>query len=144
MNAPSRVASLSAGLGIAAVALAAIGPLLVWSGLATPLRGFRYFGFGLLAALLALLIGLVALWLTRPASGRMGRSRARLGALLGGALLAAVILPNLAAFTLPPINDITTNPADPPLYDEIAALEANRGRDMGPAGPEFEAAQRAA
>ena len=144
MNAPSRVASLSAWLGITAVTLAAAGPMLVWSGLAAPLRGFRWFGFGLLAALLALLIGLVAVWLTRPASGRTGRSRARLGVLLGGGLLAAVILPNLPAFRLPPINDITTNPGDPPLFDEIAALEANRGRDMGPAGPEFEAAQRAA
>jgi uncharacterized protein (DUF1499 family) len=144
MSAPSRVASLSAWLGIAAVALAVAGPVSVWSGLAEPLRGFRTFGFGLLAGLLALLVGLVALWLTRPASGRGGRSRARIGVGLGGALLLAVILPNLAAFQLPPINDITTSPGDPPLYVEIAGLEPNRGRDMGPAGPEFEAAQRAA
>jgi uncharacterized protein (DUF1499 family) len=144
MNAPSRVASLSAGLGVAAVALAVTGPALVWSGLAEPLRGFRLFGLGLLAGLLALLVGLVALWLTRPASGRTGRSRARVGVGLGGALLLGVILPNLAAFRLPPINDITTNPDDPPLYVEIAELEPNRGRDMGPAGPNFESAQRAA
>jgi len=101
--------------------------------------------------LLALVLGGIGILRTRPASGRSGRGKATLGTALGAALLgttlgAAAVTQMAAADSaaLPPINDITTNPADPPAFFAIASLDANAARDMAYPGESFAEPQRAA
>lgn len=137
MERPSRIATAAEGLGVAALCLAGGGPLLIRLGAFTPMRGFNAFLLGSAVGLLALAVGAIGIWRTRRAGGRPGRARAVRGfgaGLLLVALLAAAVAP---ARGLPPVNDITTDPDDPPLFDAIARLRPNRGRDMGYAGGEL-------
>ncbi len=124
------LANVSAGLGLLALALAAAGPALIHLGLLTPMRGFNAFGLGLVTGLLALLTGLVALWFTRPATGRGGRSRAVQGALCGALVIGIVFNAARPGSGAPPVNDITTNPQDPPMFSAALGLPENVGRDM--------------
>jgi hypothetical protein len=125
------LAKVSGVLGIVALALAALGPALIHLGALTPMRGFNAFSLGLLAGLLALLTGLIALWLTRPATGRGGRGHALRGALCGAGMIAIVATGAGAGSGLPPVNDITTNPQDPPLFSAALGIPENVGRNMG-------------
>lgn len=126
----STLAKISAALGLLALALAAAGPALIHAGVVAPIRGFSTFLFGALAGVFALLTGLVALWLTRPASGRGGRGRALQGALCGALVVGLVLRAALSSSDLPPVNDITTNPQDPPMFSAALGLPENTGRDM--------------
>ena len=69
---PSPVATISGALGCASVAFFVLGPISIQLGITSPFIGFRIFTLGILLALLALVLGAVALWLTRSASGRSG------------------------------------------------------------------------
>lgn len=142
---PSRVAVAARALGVLGIAAVALGPLLIHLGVAPPMTGFTLFGVGaIVGGLLALLLGLVGLWLTRPAAGRSGRGPALTGLLLGAALLSLVVVAGSPGRGLPPINDITTDLDDPPAFVVIAQLEANRDRDMSYPGDAFSSAQRTA
>jgi uncharacterized protein (DUF1499 family) len=88
-------------------------------------------------ALPALALGAVGVWLTRAASGRPGRGRALLGLLVGLGLVGTVAVAAGPSRGLPPVNDITTNPDDPPVFSASAKLEANEGRDLSYAGGEL-------
>jgi uncharacterized protein (DUF1499 family) len=134
---PSWIATAAAWLGGAALCLAASGPLGIRIGALTPMRGFNAYLLACALGLVALAVGAVGLWFTRPKSGRPGRSRAVFGAGAGLVLLALVAQAVGPARGLPPVNDITTNPDDPPLFDAAARLRPNRGRDMGYAGGEL-------
>lgn len=150
MEPASRAAVWSSRVAVAGVVLFALGPALNQLG-APPLMGFAIFALGgVLLGFLAVLLGAIGLWTTRRSAGRSGRGRARAGALIGivlmGATLGAASLSSIAkggARDLPRINDITTDPADPPAFVKIAALEANAGRDMA-YPPDFAAQQRQA
>jgi uncharacterized protein (DUF1499 family) len=132
----ARLASLVAG---AAGALALGGPLLASLGAVRPLVGFTMFALGGLLALLGLVLGALGLRATR--GGAAGRGRAWFAVVVGAAVLAALLSGALAGRGLPRINDITTNPEDPPVFEAAAREEANRERDMAyPAG--FAAQQR--
>ena len=144
MDAPSRVATLAAALGIVGAVVFAVGPLSVQLGAANPFVGFRIFLLGALLGLVALLLASVGLWRTRAAAGRGGRGRALLGALLGFAVIGVLLLAAGGAGDLPQINDITTNPDDPPIFTAALRDPANRGRDMSYPGDEFAEQQRAA
>jgi uncharacterized protein (DUF1499 family) len=126
----SRVADAAASAGALAVALLGLAPLAIHLGATSPFTGFRLFLLGMLAGLIALVLGLAGLWSTRASAGRSGRGRALAGALLG---LLAVGLPfglTLPARALPRINDITTNPADPPAFAAALRINENQGRDF--------------
>ena len=141
----SRIASASRGIGAVAALLFAGIPAAIQLGLTTSKAGFPLFLFGGGGlGLVALVTGLVGLLRTRAGSGREGRGRALAGTLLGGGILLVAILLNGPALSLPPINDITTSPGDPPAF--VAALNdpANQGRDMSYPGAEFTAQQTAA
>lgn len=128
MEAPSRVASAAAGLGILAIALVVGAPLGTFLGLFGP-GAFYLFGLGALLGPIALGVGCVALWLTRAAAHRPGRERALTGAGLGFVIVAslALILATTGGGDVPPINDITTNVDDPP---EFVQAPTETGTDM--------------
>jgi uncharacterized protein (DUF1499 family) len=122
LQTPSRVATAAAALGCAGAALFVLGPLAIQAGAASPFGGFRAFALALPLALLALLLGLAGLWTTRAhaTEERTGRGRAWLAVLLGLGMLGAVAAAVAPSRDLPRINDITTNPDDPPQFRDPA------------------------
>ena len=139
----SRAALAAAVLGVLAAADAVLGPVLAGTGVVRPLTGFYLFAVGMLEAVLGTILALVAFARTKAGSGRSGRGLAWLGFATSTAVLAAVVQAGSAGRGVPSINDITTNPADPPGFELALADPANAGRDMGyPA--DFAAQQRGA
>jgi uncharacterized protein (DUF1499 family) len=135
VQSPSRVASAARLAGLAGVALFALGPLAIQLGLASPFAGFLVFVGGLFAGLAALVLGVAGLLATRAASARAGRPSATTGLLLGALIVACVAVAVSPGRGLPRINDITTDPADPPAFSDPARAYP---------GEEFARAQRAA
>jgi uncharacterized protein (DUF1499 family) len=136
----SLAAVLASSVAAAAAALAIGGPLLANLGAVRPLAGFGMFALGGLLALAGLVLGAFGLRATR--AGREGRGRAWFAVAVGAAVLAALLSGALGGRGLPRINDITTSPDDPPVFEAAAREEANRERDMAyPA--DFAAQQRA-
>jgi uncharacterized protein (DUF1499 family) len=138
----SRVATLSAALGLLAGAAFGLGPAGIQIGIFTPFIGFRIFGLGALVGLLALVLGLIGLWRTRHSAQRDGRSRAVAGTALGGLVVLTILLVVGSAGNLPAINDITTDLDDAPSFSFAQKIEANEGRDLSYAGGELAGQQR--
>jgi len=145
MESPSRVASAARLAGLLGIGLFALGPLAIQLGLASPFVGFRIFGLGLLAGLAALVLGLFGIAATRSSSGREGRAQALTGLLLGAVVVACVAFAARPGIGVPAINDITTDPADPPAFSDpsrsypgAAFAEAQRAAypDLAPIGLE--------
>ena len=136
----SLLAVLASFVAGAAAVLAAGGPLAANLGLARPLAGFGMFALGGLLGLLGLLLGALALRTTR--GGRPGRSRAWFAVAVGGVVVALLVLGALGGRDAPRINDLTTNPDDPPVFEAAAREDANLGRDLS-YPPAFAAEQRA-
>jgi uncharacterized protein (DUF1499 family) len=138
MTRRSRIAVVAGALGALGIFDILLGPILIHVGAVVPLFGFQWlFGLGLLEAIAGLAVGLVALYLTRGDSGLGGRSFAWAG--VGCGLLAVVLLASAGrpGAGLPAINDITTDPEDPPL---LSATD----RDMSYPAERFAPQQRAA
>ena len=116
-----------------AVATVFGGVALAWLRVLPALVAFRVFSLG---ALVALVLGLVSigLWARGRRLGPGGVAAAGIGVVL-------VVLAVRAA-GVPVINDLTTDPADPPLFRQAASLPANAGRDLG-YPPGFAELQRA-
>lgn len=138
---PSFAASLAAFVAGAGGLLALAGPLLAHFAVLAPMQGFQVFLLGALLALAGLVLGVFGLRATR--GGRGGRDRAWFAIGVGGAVLLAVLIGASAGVGLPRINDITTDPDDPPVFEAAREAPPNRGRDMG-YPPEFAEQQRAA
>ena len=126
----SRVASAARIVGVAALACFAGSPTLIQLGILGPGIGFRTFLLGAFLGLLAVVLGGVGLWLTRAAAAG-GRDRAATGTVLGAAIVAVVLVAGAGGGGVPPINDITTDLDDPPVFVAALALDDNDGRDMG-------------
>ena len=137
MSRPAFAAVWSLRTGSVGLALLAIGPLLIQLGITAPMGGFLVFQVGLLLGLVTLGMAVVGVLRTRPASQREGRPQAVTGLALGLAVLTVVAFAARDGGGVPAINDITTNTQDPPQFDAIAKLEANRDRDMSFPGPLF-------
>lgn len=124
----SKLATGAAGVTLVALALPILGILGIHAGALAPMTGFSLFGAGaLLGSLAALILGLLGLIVTRGGRDPEGRKRAQIGAIGGAALLGAVFLVAAPGFDFPPINDITTNLADPPAF---AGDPSGRNGDM--------------
>ena len=124
-------------MGTIGMLLGVGGPAL--NQLGTPaMVGFYTFALGGLLGLVALVLGAAGLLTTRTAPGRFQAVR---GMLFGAVLVGALAYGASPGGGLPPINDITTNPDDPP---EFVTIATNRGVDMSYPGAEFAAQQRAA
>ena len=127
----SPLAIWSARLSWFALAVAALSVIIVRSGLLEIGPAIATFGAALVFAAAAILLALasfVAIW----RSGAPGLGRALGGMLLGLALLAYPAWLGLRASTLPEINDVTTDVANPPRFDVLSRLRP-RGRVDYPA-----------
>jgi uncharacterized protein (DUF1499 family) len=140
----SRVAGAAGWSAATAVALSVLGPAAVHLGLAAPLAGFQLFQLGMLAGLVAVLLGLAGLWATRSSAGRSGRGSAAAGVLIGALAVGGPIAIASRAAGLPLINDITTDPGDPPVFVAALRIDANHGRDLSYPGDSAASEQRAA
>src|SRR5262245_9306367 len=102
--------------GMLAVTLVAVGVIAAHFYLTPAFFGFQLFAFGFLLSLLGFVLGIIGLLMTRTGPRRVARPRALVGTLLS----LAVALPVFAVLTVhsryPPINDITTDFANPPEY----------------------------
>ncbi len=139
----SRLAQLAIIVAGISLSLYVGSILLVQLGAVSPLAGFQLHMLGAVIGPVALLIGLFALFTTRPASGRAGRGLALGAACIGALMLVLVLATAGPSAGVPPINDITTAPDDPPAFVVLTREEANVERDMGYPGEEFASQQRA-
>ena len=128
--------------GMLAVTLVAVGVIGAHFYLTPAFFGFQLFIFGFLLSLLGFVLGIIGLLMTRSGPRRVARPRALIGTLLS----LAVALPVFAVLTVhsryPPINDITTDFANPPEYVHAVELTANQGRDMKYNRDKYMAAQQ--
>lgn len=139
----SRLATAAATLGALAVVVGAGGVLGATLGVLAPMQGFGAFALGGLLGVVSVIVSGFALRATRAGSGRSGRGRAWLGLVLGGVMLATLLRGASAGAGLPRINDITTDPDDPPQFEYAKRDPATRERSYDyPAG--FAEQQRAA
>lgn len=109
----------SSWLALFSVALLAVTVLLHRFFALSSLLAINLFVVGLAGAGLAVLVGLWALariWFT----GYVGAGSAVLGVLLGTAMLAGPAVYGLTHSQLPWINDVTTDPANPPAFVALA------------------------
>lgn len=131
-------------MAIVGVLLAAAGVLGAQVDLLGPLPAFGVFGIGLLALLIAIVVLLIGLLLSKGTGGAMPTVRAW-GA-VGAALVALVVIfsqrPGYESG--PPIHDLTTDVNDPPAFEAIAPLRADARNPVAYAGPETAAQQQAA
>ncbi len=144
MESSSRAARLAAILGLGALAVCVLGPVVVQLGLTAPMAGFAAFLLGNLLALAALVSGTIGVWGTRVAAGRSGRGRALMGVAAGLLIIGLAVSANISAGFPPRINDITTDTEDPPAFQAARTLDANRGRDLSYPGESFASLQRRA
>ena len=108
-----------------------IGAALAHFGAVPPLSGFLVFGLSLLCGLVAGALALGAFYTTRAASNRSGRPLAWLGVVAAATAIGVLGFARSSA-DVPPINDISTDLAEPPAF---GTDPSDRGRDMAyPAG----------
>ena len=121
----------------AALAAFVLGPLGAHLGVLPPRIGFLVFA-------LAGLLGLVSVPFAVVGIAR-GRTLGARRALLVGGLVSLVFLVLAAnARSAPVINDVSTDPGNPPRFVAAATLAANQGRDLAYPGPAVAALQAAA
>jgi uncharacterized protein (DUF1499 family) len=127
----SRIATAARAAGIAAAVLFVAVPLAAQLGMETTRGAFLVFLAGVLLGLVALVLGLIGIVRTRASSGRDGRGRAIAGTLIGAVIVGVVVVATGDSRSVPAINDITTDPGDPPAFVSALELPSNQGRDMG-------------
>jgi uncharacterized protein (DUF1499 family) len=128
--------------GMLAVTLVAVGVVGAHFYLTPAFFGFQLFAFGFLLSLLGFVLGIIGLLMTRSGPRRAARPRALIGTLLSGAVALPVFAVLMAHSKYPPINDITTDFANPPEYVHAVELIANQGRDMKYNRDKYMAAQQ--
>ncbi len=126
----SIVARVALLLAVAGPACAAGGALLAYHRIVAPFTGFRLFGLALPLAVLAILVSVVALVRVRGGRNPKARRRGRVAMTLGAMTFAAMVGLTLPSLGRPLINDIATDPSDPPAFVHAGELAGNRGRDM--------------
>jgi uncharacterized protein (DUF1499 family) len=137
----SKLAAWSGRLGLFAFAVAVLSVIILRSGLLEIVPALATFAAALIFAGLAILLAFasfVVIW----RQGLSGLGYSLLGLLLGLLLLAYPGYLGYRASKLPAINDITTDPANPPRFDVLARLRP-RGRTEYPGAATAER-QRAA
>ena len=120
-----RLGGLARVLGIGAVLLAIVGTTLARNDLIPKTTGFMGLTFGILAALLALVIGLITLLIAwrRPAPG--AARKALTGVIPAAALLGVVLTIVVPASKYPPLHDASTDLTDPPAFQVLEVRKDN-------------------
>lgn len=120
-----RLGAAARVLGIGAVLLAIVGTTLARYDLIDKMPGFYGLVLGILAALLALVIGLIALLVAwrRPAPGAM--RKALTGIVPAAVLLGVVLSIVVPASKYPPLHDASTDLADPPAFEVLKVRKDN-------------------
>ena len=119
----SKLAAWSGRLGLFALAVAALSVIILRSGLLEIVPALATFAAALIFAGLAILLAFasfVVIW----RQGLSGLGYSLLGLLLGLLLLAYPGYLGYRASKLPAINDITTDPHDPPRFEAVARLRS--------------------
>src|SRR5262245_33778108 len=109
-------------LGLVAMGLFVLGPLLAWLRWVPALTGFAIFALGGLLALVVTIIALIR--------ALRGRGFGRGGVLAAAVAAAFFVWSAVRGAGTPMINDYTTDLADPPAFKQAAAEPANAGRDL--------------
>jgi uncharacterized protein (DUF1499 family) len=118
---PSRLALWSRRLAVFSLAVALLAIVIEQADLLEIVPVLVTFGAALVVAALAVLVAFaafVSLW----QNGGAGLGQAVTAVLIGMGLLAYPGYLGYQAYTLPPINDITTDPIDPPRFEVVARL----------------------
>jgi uncharacterized protein (DUF1499 family) len=119
-------------LGVVGALAFVVGPILAHVHALPALGGFVLFGLGGLLGLIALIVAAVG-----AARGGVGA-----GLALGTVVTIAFFAIALPGRKYPRINDITTDPGNPPQFVKAGSLEGNAGRDMKYPGPSCAEQQR--
>ena len=121
------LAFLDAMLAVAMIAAGIVGAHFY---LVAPFMGFQLFALGFLLSILASVIGIIAIYVTRKPQAQAGRRRAVVGTVIGAVIAIPLILTVLASSKYPPINDITTDFENPPEFVYAQKLQHEPNRDM--------------
>ena len=138
-------------LGLSILALAVLtGLLAVLSGFGSRWgiwnfrTGFTLLRWAAYAAVAVSVVSMIALWFTRPGTGRRGFWLAGLALVLSIPIFAVPIGWRARAGDVPRIHDITTDTNDPPEFVQIAPLRADAPNPVEYPGLEVAAQQRQA
>jgi len=115
---------------ILAVAMIAAGLVGAHFHLIAPFMGFTMFGLGAFVSVLGLLVGLLAIFLTRKPQLAAGRNRASIATGICAVIVLPMIVTILASSKYPPINDITTDFDNSPEFVYAQQLQHVPNRDM--------------
>lgn len=125
--------------GILAAVLAIVGIMCAHFGVLPPfhwqlspaLFGFLILLYAFFIAVLGIIVGVIALLVTfLLPTRRPGRVQAVTGTLLALAVALPIFRIRATTSQYPPINDIATDPKNPPSFQYAQNLPANRSRDM--------------
>jgi uncharacterized protein (DUF1499 family) len=140
----SRLAVWARRLALFALATAILGTLIVRAGLLEMVPALATVAGALVlagAAILAALASLVVIW--REGAGGLGYAVSALA--IGAGLIAYPAYLGTKAYRLPMINDVTTDPADPPRLEALSRVRPRSGTNpVTYPGQAFAELQRAA
>ena len=117
----SRLAIWARRCAFFALTATVLSILIVRSGILEPIPALATFGGALVVAVLGIVLAFgafIVVW--KDGIDGVGYAFAAIG--IGVALLAYPAFLGYQAYKLPPINDITTDPIDPPRFDVLARL----------------------
>ena len=123
--------------------------LLVLGAIGTKLTIWKYtvgllmFAGGFVLAAVGAITGLVALIIARKHERRADRMTALFGTVMCGAVLGIVLAYAVPGFKVPPIHDITTDIADPPMFSDVAMQARASAENKVQRDGKLDAAQRA-
>ncbi len=115
---------------ILAIAMISAGMVGAHFRVLAPFMGFQLFALGFLLSILGLVVGLLAIFLTRTPQARAGRNRAVLATVVCAVIALPLIVTVLRSSKYPPINDITTDFDNPPEFVNAQKLQHEPNRDM--------------
>jgi uncharacterized protein (DUF1499 family) len=139
----SRLAAWSRRVAVFSIPVVLLAIAIVRSGLLELVPALATFGGALALAAVAILLALAAL-IVIWREGLRGTGHALLALVIGIGILAYPSYIASRAYRLPAINDVTTDPIDPPRFEAIARLRSRESNPITYAGLRAAELQRAA
>jgi uncharacterized protein (DUF1499 family) len=138
----SRVALAALGLALLVGLVAALAGLGSRWGFWHFSTGFQLLEWSVYGAILTIIVAVIAILRTRPASGRRGMSLAIIALVIGIALVYVPWSWRQTARSVPRIHDVTTDTDNPPEFVAVVPLRADARNPVEYGGPEVAAQQR--